>query len=235
MVKSPEISVVVPALNEEKYIAHVFHGLSRQTFKNFEVIVVDNNSTDRTRGIASKHARIILEKRKGTGLARNIGAKAAKGRILVFLDADTEPGPLLLEAYHRDMNNGVIAATGPILPLEKSNKRISLGYRFVTTVFVRLTINIGRPALIGSNFAVLKKIFDKVHGFDERFMTYEDWDLSSRLEKQGRILFVDDAVAYTSVRRVKRWGVFGFFIYYVENFFRYHLFKMPNKKYEQIR
>ena len=152
-----------------------------------------------------------------------------------FLDADTKPSPTSLEAYHVGMDDGVVAATGPILPLEDAKKTISLGYRFVSTLFVRLTINTGRPALIGSNFAVSKKMFRKVHGFDERFMTYEDWDLSARMEKLGKIKYIDDALVYTSVRRVQRWGVIGYFVFYAGNFLRYHLFKMPSKRYEQIR
>lgn len=235
MAKTPEISVVIPALNEEKYIGHVFEGLSRQIFKNFEVIVVDNDSEDRTGQIAKRHAKVIVEKKRGIGLARNRGARAARGRIIVFLDADTKPSPTLLEAYHVGMTDGVVAATGPILPLEDAKKTISLGYRFVTTLFVRLTINIGRPALIGSNFAVMRKEFNRVHGFNERFMTYEDWDLSGRIMRLGEIKYIDDALVYTSVRRVQQWGVIGYFIFYAGNFFRYHLFKMPNKRYEQVR
>jgi glycosyltransferase involved in cell wall biosynthesis len=236
MPRIPEISVVVPALNEEKYIKYLFDGLSRQIFKNFEVIVVDGNSSDRTRDIAKKnHAKVIIEKKRGIGLARNAGARIARGRIIVFIDADTKPSPMLLDSYHTGMEHDVVAATGPILPLEDAKKTISLGYRFVSTLFVRLTINIGRPALVGSNFAVQKKAFNRVHGFDKRFMTYEDWDLSARMKKLGRMLYIDDALVYTSVRRVQQWGVFGYFMFYVGNFFRYHFLKMPNKRYEQIR
>ncbi len=236
MARYPEISVVVPALNEEKYIGHMFDGLSRQIFKNFEVIVVDGNSTDKTRVIARKrHARVLVEKRKGMGLARNVGARVARGRIIVFLDADTKPSPTLLDAYHEGMEGGVVAATGPILPLEDAKKTISLGYRFVSTLFVRLTINVGRPALVGSNFAVMKREFNRVHGFNKNFMTYEDWDLSARMGKLGSIRYIDDALVYTSVRRVQQWGIIGYVAFYAVNFLKYHLFKKPNKKYEQIR
>ncbi len=236
MKKSPQISVVIPALNEERYIGHVFEGLSRQILKDFEVIVVDGDSKDKTREIARKNgARVIIEMRKGIGLARNTGAKASRGKIVVFIDADTKPSPTLLDAYWTGMGDDVVAATGPILPLEDSKRTISLGYRFVGTLFVRLTINIGRPALVGSNFAVQKKAFDKVHGFNKDLMTYEDWDLSARIKKLGRILYIDDALVYTSVRRVQQWGIVGYVLFYTSNFLKYHIFKKTHMKYEQIR
>ncbi|MCL5427597.1 MAG: glycosyltransferase family 2 protein, partial [Candidatus Marsarchaeota archaeon] len=97
MPKRPEISVVVPAVNEERYIGYMFEGLSRQVFRNFEVIVVDGNSTDKTRDIARANgAKVIIEKRRGIGRARNVGAMTARGRIIVFIDADTKPSPTFL-------------------------------------------------------------------------------------------------------------------------------------------
>ncbi|MCL5008620.1 MAG: glycosyltransferase family 2 protein, partial [Candidatus Marsarchaeota archaeon] len=68
----PKISVIIPSYNEEKYLNYPLNALHKQTFKDFEIIVVDGNSSDKTRDIAKKHgARIIIEKRKGIGLARN--------------------------------------------------------------------------------------------------------------------------------------------------------------------
>ena len=233
---SVAISVIVPAFNEEKYIKYVFEGLRSQTFRDFETIVVDKDSTDRTREIASKYARVIVEKREGIGIARNAGARAAKGGVLVFLDADTRPSKGLLEAYRASFKDAaIVAATGPILPLEKTTRRVNMGYRFVSVLFVRLSILFGRPSVVGSNFAVRKRVFDAVGGFNEKFATYEDWDLSLRLRKMGRIAYIMGAVAYTSVRRIKAWGMFGFFIYHSLNIVRYHLFGRPNEEYEPVR
>ena len=115
-----KISVIIPALNEEKYILHSLEGLKKQSFKDFEVIVCDGNSTDRTREIAKKYAMVVIEKRKGMAAGRNGGARVAKGDILVFLDADTKPSKDLLKVYSNAFTNGTVAATGPILPLEKN-------------------------------------------------------------------------------------------------------------------
>jgi len=231
-----KVSVVIPALNEEKYIGYAFEGLKRQSFKDFEVIVADAGSIDKTREIARKNgAKVVIERRKGIARGRNAGAKVAKGDILIFLDADTKPSPRLIESYVKHLKGSVVAATGPILPLEKTKRSITWGYKFVSILFVKLAIKIGRPTIVGSNFAVRRSIFEKVGGFDSNLMTYEDWDLSKRLKKYGKIIYIDDAVVYTSARRIFAWGIRGFFNFHVWNMIRYNLFKKPKEEYEPIR
>ncbi len=232
----PEISIVIPSLNEEKYIGKAMQGLRRQTFKDYEIIVVDNFSTDRTREIAKKYAKIIKDKRKGVGLARNIGARAAKGRILFFMDADTVASKNLLSEYEKAFSDErVVAATGPILPLEKTSSFIRLSYKFVSVLFVKLSIMFGRPSIVGSNFAVRRSAFERAGGFDEELLTYEDWNLSNKLKKYGKIRYLDGAFVHTSARRIFSWGVWGFFLYYMINMFKYHATKRPRTDYIPIR
>ncbi|MDE1851164.1 MAG: glycosyltransferase [Candidatus Micrarchaeota archaeon] len=230
------ISVIIPAINEQKYIRHSLENLKRQSFKDFEIIVVDGGSTDGTQAIARRYGRLIIDKRKGISPARNAGARAAKGDILLFLDADTKPSRDLLVTYDKIFKNRkVVAATGPILPLEKTKGNIVAGYKFVSILFVKASIALGRPSIVGSNFAVRRSAFEKARGFDERLMTYEDWDLSSRLKRLGKIAYSDDAVVNTSIRRIAAWGMFGYFVYHTLNIFRYHLFGRPHTEYKQIR
>ena len=227
--------MIIPALNEEKYILNALQGLRSQSFKNFEIIVADGGSSDKTREMAKKYAKVVVEKRRGIAAGRNAGAKVAKGEILVFLDADTKPTKRLLEIYSNAINKKVIAATGPIYPLEKVNTRTEIGYRFVSIFFVRISILIGQPSVVGSNFAVRKDMFKRVHGFDSNLMTYEDYDLSRKLEKHGKIAYINEAYVNTSARRIKAWGVFGFFAFHVENMFRYYLIRKPKTVYPEIR
>lgn len=232
----PEISVIIPALNEEAYIRHPLAGLKRQSFKRFETIVVDSMSDDRTAEIARKRARIITDKRMGISSARNRGAKAAKGEILVFIDADTKPTAGLLKEYCRIFKDEeTVAASGPILPLENTNIWVKIGYLIVSNFFVRATIALGMPSLVGSNFAVRKSAFKKVGGFNPKLRTYEDWDLSLRLSRLGKITYDKKAVVHTSARRVLEWGIFGYFRYHTGNMVRYNLFKKPKSNYDPIR
>jgi glycosyltransferase involved in cell wall biosynthesis len=235
--KGPEISVIIPTLNEEKYIKYAFEGLENQTFKDFEVIVVDGGSKDSTRKIAKRYAKVVVERARGAGRARNTGARSARGEILLFIDADTRPSKALLSAYAREFrrNEKVVAVTGPILPLEKVPLRVELGYKFVSILFVKASIIFRKPSFIGSNFAVRKEAFERSGGFDANMMTYEDWEFSNRLKKYGRMTYLGDAIVHTSVRRINEWGMTGFFIYYVGNIFAYNLFRKPHTNYAQVR
>ncbi|MDE1874273.1 MAG: glycosyltransferase [Candidatus Micrarchaeota archaeon] len=237
MASQIKISVIVPAYREEKYIHNVLDGLRAQTFKGFETIIAMRPGGDRTGEIARSYGcRVLLVKKAGIGVARNRGAAAARGGILVFLDADTRPSPNLLRAYYDAFaRRKIIAATGPIEPLERSSKRVRMGFKFVSVVFVKASIAVGRPSIVGLNFAVRKNAFKRVGGFDEKYATYEDWDLSLRLRREGQIAYLDDALAYTSSRRIRAWGVSGFFRYHVGNMARYHLLKRPKEYYEPIR
>ena len=160
--KDPAISVIIPALNEEKYIHIPLEALRHQTFKDFEVIVVDGKSKDRTVQVARKYGAKVIVEKSAVSKARNIGARAAKGKLLVFLDGDTKPGKDLLKAYHDRIKGKVIAATGPIYPLEKTKRRIRYAYKFVTVDLIKFSIKAGFPSLVGSNFAITKAVFQNV-------------------------------------------------------------------------
>ena len=88
--KPIKISVIIPTYNEEEDISSAIKSLLIQSEKNIEIIIVDDGSTDKTREIVKKFkkVRLILGKHRGPGISRNLGAKKAYGKILVFVDAD---------------------------------------------------------------------------------------------------------------------------------------------------
>ncbi len=236
MPKTPDISVIIPAFNEEKYIGHVFKGLKSQTFRNFEIIVVDGNSTDRTREIARKYGRVVIDKRPKIGAARNTGARLAKGDIILFTNADTRASPGLLMAYSRLFKDrSVVAASGPLTPLERTTTFIRFGYWFASVVLAKFSFSIGMPAISGSNLAVRRSAFKKVGGFDESLVTYEDLDLTARLRRIGNIKYVDTAQVATSARRIVKWGVARYILFNAGNVLRYNLFHKSKEQYEPVR
>ena len=88
-----EISVIVPTLNEENYIEGCLESISKQTIPRdkYEIIVSDGSSTDRTVEIANKYADlVVVSEKRGIWWGRNYGAEYARGRFLVFIDADTQ-------------------------------------------------------------------------------------------------------------------------------------------------
>ena len=92
--KNPQISVIIPIYNCEKYIKECLSSLIKQTFKNFEIICINDGSNDDTLKILkkfeAKDERIIIfnQNNSGPGIARNIGMKKSKGKYLIFLDSD---------------------------------------------------------------------------------------------------------------------------------------------------
>lgn len=234
-----EISIIIPTYNEEKYIRKTLESIKKQDYTDIEVILADSDSSDATRRVAKRvypKARLVVKKRRGVGIACNAAARAARGRLLMFLDADTSITRGLLRAYITAFEDkDVVAATGPIIPLENAKKSIRIGYRVVSVYLVKAFMKIGRPSTISSNLMIRKSAFLKLGGFNTKMNTYYDWDLSNRLRNIGKIVFVDGAVAKTSVRRIEKWGMAKYFAFHAGNVVKYNLFHKPEQNYEPIR
>ena len=230
-----EISVIIPSLNEEKYIEKTLKAFKDQTFKDFEIIVSDSMSTDKTREIARKYAKVVATKLKGISNGRNFGAKAARGDIYVFIDADTIPERTYLEAIHNIFQDKRICiATGPIAPYGNDSFLNRISYAFVSVVLVNILIRTPFKFVIGSNFAIRKTTFEKLKGFDPKQGTCEDLDLAKRAEKLGKIGYTKYAKVYTSTRRTDKWGKLHYAIYHTTNYFRYYTKRKVKDNYEHI-
>lgn len=176
--KNPLISIIIPAYNESKHINKCLQSLFEQTYKNFEVIIVNDGSTDNTATICSKYnLKIINIRHSGPGNAKNIGVNIAKGLILVFIDGDMN-----LE------KNFIYEITKPII-----NKKCIGTYttsEFVantTNIWakcwnININLNINRRIRYstkkGKAFrAILKSCFIKTEGFDSKWGYTDDGSL----------------------------------------------------------
>ncbi len=235
----PKISIIIPTYNEEKYIRTTLESIRKQPYRDIEVIVADSDSSDKTRELARKTypgVVIVNRKERGVGIACNAAARIAKGKLLMFIDADTSVTRDLLSSYEAAFEDReVVAATGPIIPLEKTTRSITFGYKMVSVYTVKFFIGIGKPSTISSNLMVRRSSYLRLGGFSTTMNTYYDWDLSNRLSKIGRIVFVKDAVAKTSVRRIEKWGMLRYFTFHAGNVIKYNLFHKPEQEYEPIR
>jgi glycosyltransferase involved in cell wall biosynthesis len=233
------VSIIIPTYNEARYIGRTLRSIMRQGYRDTEVIIADSRSTDGTLEVAravSRDVRAVVEDRKGVSRAYNKAAKAAKGDLLLFIDADTSISAGLLRAYDRAFrSDDIVAATGPIRPLERTGWNVALGYKIVSVYLTKLFIAVGRPAITGSNFMVSRRAFARVGGFDESLMTYFDWDLSHRLGKAGKIRFIDEAVVYTSARRILAWGSLRYFTYHASNALLYTFRHKARDDYGAVR
>lgn len=206
-VKNPEISIIIPTLNEEKYLEKTLLSLKAQTIKlPYEIIVSDGNSKDGTVKIAKKYAnKIVICNRKGIAAGRNLGAKYADGKILVFIDADTILLPNTLEEiYNALKDEKTILVSVPIAPSSYKPSYYFL-YWFYNQ-FSKYSIKVNKPQVAGMFMAIKKDIFWKAGAFNEKLKILEDYEFSERIAQYGKIKIIDSTFALTSPRRIEKWG-----------------------------
>jgi len=228
LVAATDISVIIPTWNEERYLPKCLNSLRNQSFKgNHEIIVVDGCSTDRTIDVARRFSdKVLVEPGKPVGAARNAGAREAKGEILAFIDADTVASKEWLDEIVNSLaaNPSAVCVTGPTIPYEGS-RLDALMYHVATGWAQRLSFKLGFPHVAGFNCAYKKESFWEAGGFDESRELSEDVLLSLRIKHHGPILFSNDMIAYTSLRRISEYGYAYLTTYYTINAITVLLFR----------
>lgn len=199
------ISVVIPTHNEERYLGECLEALQRQTYPQsaFEVIVVDNASTDATPMIAREFRAVVVpEPRISIGRARQRGAEAAQGEIIASTDADTVVPPDWLEriALHFERDDELGAVFGPFYYHDGTVFERVFLWHFNIRVMAALH-TLGRSCFCGNNYAVRKEPFWRAGGCNVSLPAGEDVDLSLRLSKVTRIAFDSSLAVRTSARR----------------------------------
>ncbi len=197
------ISVVIPAYNEEKRIASCLKSIFNQSKAPFEVIVVDNNSTDDTVMIAKEFGvKVIEEKRQGVTFARNTGFDAAMGDVIARTDADTVVSSNWIERINNHFENDptLDAISGPAV----------FGSRILSPIVKLLVFEankkiFGHVCMYGPNFAIKKSAWNRVRSEvcldDEK--VHEDLDISIHVGKSGKIGYDSKLKVRTSARRLR--------------------------------
>lgn len=197
------ISIIIPTLNEEKYLPLLLKSIKDQEFEDLEIIVADNNSTDRTRKVAEKYGCKITS----GGLpakGRNKGAKIAKGDVLLFLDADVSlPMEFIKKSISEFNKRKLDAASYKIIP-EKGSKIVKGGFDVLYNWPTFLSQGILPQGAMG--IMVKKKIFDKVGGFDEKVKIAEDYYFVRQAAKVGKFGIISSTKLFTSLRRFEKDG-----------------------------
>lgn len=211
-----KISVVIPAHNEQAFLRRTLKSLKKQTFKlPYEIIVADNNSTDKTAYIAKKHGAIVIkEQKQGYAYACSAGFKAAKGEIIARADADYVLPKKWLEKIWKEFKKDekLVALGGPIYPLE-SHWWENLLY-FPGQLTWMYLLKLLKQGYLFPNMAVRREIYKRCGGFDTSIEFGEDTNLCLRLEKLGKVKLFPDIYAYTSLRRLRTLGLLNFIIKY---------------------
>ncbi|HUC10436.1 MAG TPA: glycosyltransferase family 2 protein [Stellaceae bacterium] len=233
------ISFVVPAYNEEALIASCLYAILAETSRlgcRAEIIVVDNNSTDRTRQIAAAVPGVVVvdEPQRGLVQARRAGCQAAHGQLIANIDADTmiPPGWLdtVLAAFVK--NPDLAALSGPFIHYDVSKSvqataAIFYRFAFLGYLMVRFVFRAG-SMMQGGNFVIRKSALDAVDAFNPDFSFYgEDTELARRLSKVGAVKFSFGLPAFSSGRRLTAEGLFHVAFHYSMNYLWTLMFKQP--------
>lgn len=202
------LSIIIPTLNEEKHLKKLLQSIKRQDFDNYEIIIADNNSKDKTLEIAKKYKCKIV---KG-GLpaeGRNNAAKVAKGERLLFLDADVIlPEKVFGKILKEFKKKKLKIATFFLAPIEKEKKKKLSSFFF--TFFYNIPIFLLEKILPHAAMGILieKKLFNKLDGYDEEITLAEDHDLARRAGKLGKYGILKSTKLYVSDRRFEKEGWF---------------------------
>ena len=182
-----QISFVIPAWNEAELIHDCVSSIASAwqsadtTGVSHEIIVVDNNSSDETAALAEQAgARVVFEAVNQIARARNAGAAAARGDWLIFIDADSELNPGLLQAVLGLIQSGRYAGCGSVMQMDN----IPFLARCSIRVWTALSRLLGWAA--GSFVVCRRDLFDAIGGFSEELYVTEEIDLSRRLKRAAR-------------------------------------------------
>ena len=199
------LSIIIPTYNEEEYLPVLLESIKKQSFDDYEIIVADANSTDKTREIAESYGCIVVD----GGLpakGRNNGAKIAKGEYLLFLDSDL----MLTDEYLRNviyefqMERLGIAIT-QMLPM--SNKVEDKLFHDFANYFM-ISVEKIKPHGAGCYGIIARKeLHDACGGFDEELNFGEDTDYIERLAKKERFKVLRNAKIGVSTRRLEEEGI----------------------------
>ena len=227
-----EISVIVPTLNEGGYLRRALESLRKQTFDDFEIIIVDGNSSDATVDVAKEYTdRVFVLKKRGVPIARNYGAKKSRGRITAHTDADCLMPPQWLERMYDDFEKkDVEMVWGPVYYDEEASL---LGKIHLNTFWMlqRYTWKFA-PYTFNPNLAFTKEGFEKIGRYREDISFMDDYDIGRRGIKNLRYLFdPDNSVIFSGRRYRSSITVITELMKYLKGFFQYHLTDSISEKF----
>lgn len=202
-----KISIIIPTFNEEKYLPKLLDCLKNQTFKNFEVIIADANSTDKTLEIAKKF-KCNVTKGGLPAEGRNNGAKIAQGDLLLFIDSDITFDNNFLEKVIPEFEKRKLDLAIPNYNL-KYVKKLKYLNSYLGWYFVLFWSQYSFIPQSSSQLLLIRKsVFESLNGFDEKIRISEDIDIVKRAaRKKFKYRVLLKAKIYPSVRRYEKYGL----------------------------
>ena len=207
-------SVIIPTLNEEKFLPNLLSDFKNQQLKNFKVIIVDANSRDKTKERALKFSAFIpldfySVKKKNVAYQRNYGAKKADEEYFIFLDADARIGTSFTENIYKGIiqkkyKRGLLFL--PVLTTNSSSTRIKVLFNLINSV-IYMSQSTNRPFAPGGSIFISRHLFFDINGFRENLYMSEDHDLVQRAKEFGvRAKILKNVKVAFNLRRVEKEG-----------------------------
>lgn len=237
-----KLSVVIPAFNEEKYIGSCLDELITTAGNDiYEIIVVDNASTDKTAAVAHRYkgVKVVKEKQKGLTKARQAGLLAAKGDLIAYIDADTH---VKKGWFHRvirefEKNPRLVCLSAPYNLYDVSQWKRVLVWSWWNLLAYPTYRLLMQYMVLGASFVAKRSVLLKIGGFDESVAFYgEDTNIARRLHKVGKVKFMRRSFVNSSARRIEAEGILKMGLKYGFNFVSEVLRHKPlTKEYKDYR
>jgi glycosyltransferase involved in cell wall biosynthesis len=239
------ISIIIPTLNEEKDIEKTFLSLKELNVCDYEIIISDGRSRDKTIEIAKKYgAKVVIyagEKRQTISNARNLGARVATGDIFLFIDADVTIPDInnfflkVLKIFEKNKKLVALSVRMRVLPeMETRTDRIIY---FIFDYLNFLSNNIFHMGTAYGEFQMMRALtFKKLKGYNEAIAVAEDVDMFKRLSKEGRTKVEMSLCVFQTGRRAHKVGWTKLLFDWSLNGISVRLFKRSfNSVWEEVR
>ncbi len=229
------LSIIIITLNEEKRISNLLDDLNNQTYKEFEVILVDSNSDDNTVKIAESfdnklNIKTHIMSERGVSLGRNTGSELASHERILFLDADVRLNKNFLSNSTDILDKKNLEVAGVYMGAEELKPFYKMGYGlfnaglFLTSFFF--------PTAVGACIFSTKTAHARINGFDQEIILCEDCDYVKRLSKTYNFRMIPVRFQFDP-RRLEKDGFFNMgFTYFKANVRRFFLGEMKNNEME---
>ena len=217
MEPTPHISVIIPTLHEGKLLAHTLAQFTSElrTKHRLEIIVSDGGSTDETLSIARSFADVVVDHvhglKQNISMGRNIGARVAKGKVLLFINADTfidNIDTFFLKISSIAEREHVAGVTCCVRVHTDEETFSDVFYHTIYNWYFWFLNVIGMGMGRGECQIVHRDLFFKIGGYNEKIAAGEDFDLFVRLRRLGKIAFLRSQTVRESPRRYRKYGYF---------------------------
>jgi len=191
------VSVIIPTFNKAATIMRAIESVQRQSYKNYEIIVVDDGSTDNTREVVREIPRVkyFSKNNEGPSSARNLGIRKAEGKIIAFLDSDDEWRQDKLEKCIDKLTEtprARVVISNYAIYDEAEKKELKPPKRLRTYSPLMILLSFNETNLHTSSVVTYKGLIERVGGFDERLIRGEDWELWIRLSEIAEFAFINE-------------------------------------------